>query len=69
MTSILFCFNGILDKKNIIIMTNSYRLVFVTWRYQVRIPVYLDVVIVVVHTVNQTVQRHGVYSAAYGTVQ
>ena len=69
MTSILSCFNVILYNTNIIIMAHSYRLGFVTWGYQVRIPVYLDIVIVVVHTVNETVQKHGVYSAAYGTVQ
>ena len=50
-------------------MAHSYRLGLVTWGYQVRIPLGS----VVCHrgcayTVFQTVQRDGVYSAAYGTV-
>ena len=50
-------------------MVHSYRLGLLTWGYQVRIPVGRDIC----HrggayTVRQTVQRHGVYSAAYGTV-
>ena len=49
-------------------MAHSYRLGLATWRYQVRIPVGP----VICHrsyayTVLQTFQRHGVYSAAYGT--
>ena len=48
-------------------MAHSYRLGFVTWGYQVRISVGPDMC----HrgcafTVLQTVQRHGVYSSAYG---
>ena len=50
-------------------MAHSYRLVLVTWGYQVRIPVGSDTC----HrgwayTAHQTVQMHGVYSAVYGTV-
>ena len=50
-------------------MAHSYRLGLVTFSYQIRIPVGLDIC----HrgcgcTVLQTVQRHGVYSAVYGTV-
>ena len=50
-------------------MALSYRLGLVIWGYQVRIPVGMDIC----HrgcafTVLQTVQRHEVYSAAYGTV-
>ena len=52
-----------------IAMAHSYRLGLVTRRYQVRIPVEAGVC----HRgcaciVLQTVQTHGVYSAAYGTV-
>ena len=48
-------------------MAHSYRLGLVTWGYRVRIGADIC------HrgcaqTVLQTVQRHGVYSAAYGTV-
>ena len=50
-------------------MAHSYRLGLVTWRYQVRIPVGPDICHRgCAYTVLQTVQRHGVYSAAYGTV-
>ena len=50
-------------------MAHSYRLVLVTWRYQVRIPVGPDICHRgCAYTVLQTVQRHVVYSAAYGTV-
>ena len=43
-------------------MANSYRHAgVVTWSGRI-------FVIVVVHTVLQTFQKHGVYSAAYGTV-
>ena len=50
-------------------MAHSYRLGLVTQGYQVRIPVGPDIC----HrgcacTVLQTVQRPGVYSAAYGSV-
>ena len=41
----------------------------VTWRYQVRIPVGPDICRCgCAYTVLQTVQRPGMYSAAYGTV-
>ena len=50
-------------------MAHSYRLGLVTWRYQVRIPVGPDICHRgCAYTVLQTVQRPGVYSAAYGTV-
>ena len=50
-------------------MAHSYRLGLVIWRYQVRIPVRLDICHRgCAYTVLQTVQKHGVYSAAYGTV-
>ena len=50
-------------------MAHSYRLGLVTWGYLVRIPVGTDICHRgCVHTVLQTVQRHVVYSAAYGTV-
>ena len=51
-------------------MAQSYRLGFVTWSYQVRIPTGPVFIIVVVHnyTVLQTVQMHEVYSAVYATV-
>ena len=50
-------------------MAHSYRLGLVTWGYQVRIPVGTDICHRgCAYTVLQTVQRHGVYSAAYGTV-
>ena len=58
-------------------MAHSYRLGLVTWRYQVRIMVGPDIYhrgpdichrgCAYTYTVLQTVQRHGVYSAAYGT--
>ena len=51
-------------------MAHSYRLGLVTWRYQVRIPVRPDIYHRgCAYTVLQTVQRPGVYSAAYGTVR
>ena len=51
------------------LMAHLYRLGLVTWRYQVRIRVGLNIC----HgggayTKLQTVQRPGVYSAAYGTL-
>ena len=50
-------------------MAHSYRLGLVIWMYQVRIPVGPDICHRgCAYTVFQTVQRHGVYSAAYGTV-
>ena len=50
-------------------MAHSYRLRLVTWRYQARIPVAPDICHSgCAYIVLQTVQRHGVYSAAYGTV-
>ena len=50
-------------------MAHSYRLGLVTWGYQVRIPVGPEICHRgCAYTVLQTVQRHGVYSAAYGTV-
>ena len=50
-------------------MANSYRPGLVTWGYQVRIPVGADICHRgCAYTVLQAVQRHGVYSAAYGTV-
>ena len=50
-------------------MARSYRLGLVIWRYQVRIPVGPDISDRgCAYTVLQTVQRPGVYSAAYGTV-
>ena len=51
-------------------MAHSYQLGLVTWKYQVRIPVERNICHRgCAYTVLQTVQRHGVYSAAYGTVQ
>ena len=51
-------------------MAHSYRLGLVTWGYQVRIPVGPDISHRgCAYTVLQTVQMHGVYSAAYGTVR
>ena len=50
-------------------MAHSYRLGLVTWMYQVRIPVGPDICHRgCAYTMFQTVQRHGVYSAANGTV-
>ena len=50
-------------------VAHSYRLGLVTWGYQVRIPVGPDICHRgCAYTVFQTVQRHGVHSAAYGTV-
>ena len=50
-------------------MDQSYRLGIVTWGYQVRIPVGTDICHCgCAYTVLQIVKRHGVYSAAYGTV-
>ena len=50
-------------------MTHFYQLGLVTWRYQVRTPAGPDICHRgCAYTVLQTVQRHGVYSAAYGTV-
>ena len=50
-------------------MAHSYRLGLGTWRYQVRIPVRTDICPGgCAYTVLQTAQRHGVYSAACGTV-
>ena len=50
-------------------MAHSYRLGLVTWEYQVRIPVGPDICHRgCAYTVLQTVQSHGVYSAAYGTM-
>ena len=50
-------------------MAHSYRLGLVTWRCQIRIPVRPDICHRgCVYTVLQTVQRHGVCSADYGTV-
>ena len=50
-------------------MAHSYQLGLVTWGYQVRIPVGTDICLRgCAYTVLQTVQRHGVCSAAYGTV-
>ena len=51
-------------------MAHLYRLGLVTWGYHVRIPVGTDICHHgCAYTVLQTVQRHGVYGAAYGTVQ
>ena len=50
-------------------MAHSFRLGLVTWRYQVRIPVEPDICHRgCAYTVLQTFQRHGMHSAAYGTV-
>ena len=50
-------------------MAHRYRLGLVTCRYQVRIPVGTDICHrCCAYTMLQTVQRPGVYSAAYGTV-
>ena len=50
-------------------MAHSYRLGLVTCRYQARITVELDICHRgCAYTVLQTVQRRGVYSAAYWTV-
>ena len=50
-------------------MAHSYRLGLVTWTYQVRIPVGPGICHCgFAYIVLQTVQRHGVYSAVYGTV-
>ena len=40
----------------------------VTWRYQIRIPVGPDICRGCAYTLLQTVQRPGVYGAAYATV-
>ena len=50
-------------------MAHSYRLGLVTSGYQVRISVGTDICHRgCAYTVLQTVQRHGVYGTAYGTV-
>ena len=50
-------------------MAHLYRLGLVTWGYQARILVGTDICHRgCAYTVLQTVQRHGVYRAAYGTV-
>ena len=50
-------------------MAHSYRLGLVIWRYQVQIPIGPDICHRgCAYTVLKTVQRPGVYSAAYGTV-
>ena len=50
-------------------MAPWYRLGIVTWWYQARVPVGPDIChLGCAYTVLQTVQRPGVYSAAYGTV-
>ena len=50
-------------------MAHSYRLGLVTWGFHVRIPVGADICHRgFAYTVIQTVQMHGVYSTAYGTV-
>ena len=50
-------------------MAHSYRLGLITWRYQVRVPVWKDICRRgCAYTVLQTVKRPGVYSAACGTV-
>ena len=52
-------------------MAHSYRLGLVIWRYQVHIDIPVGPDIChrgCAYTVLQTVQRPGVYSAAYGTV-
>ena len=50
-------------------MAHSHRLGLVTWGYQIRVPVGTDICHRgCVYTVLQTGQRHGVYSAACGTV-
>ena len=50
-------------------MAHSYRRGLVTWRFQVWIPVGPDICHRgCAYTVLQTVQRHVMYSAAYGTV-
>ena len=50
-------------------MAHLCRLGLVTWGYQARIPVRTDICPRgCAYAVLQTVQRHGVYSAAYGTV-
>ena len=50
-------------------MAHSYRLGLVAWRYQIQIPVGPDICHRgCAYSVLQTVQRPGVYSAAYGTV-
>ena len=50
-------------------MAHSYRLGLVTWGYQVRITGGTDICHRgCAYRVLQTVQMHGVYGAAYGTV-
>ena len=50
-------------------LVHSYRLGLVSWRCQVRIPVRPDICHRgCAYSVLQTVQRSGVYGAAYGTV-
>ena len=50
-------------------MAHLYRLGLLTWRYHVRIPVGPHICHRgCTYTVLQTVQRNGVYGAAYGTV-
>ena len=53
----------------IVALCHSYRLGFVTSMCQVQIPVGPEVCHRGAYTVLKTVQRYGVYSAAYGTVQ
>ena len=48
---------------------HSYRLGLVIWGYQARVPVGTDIChCSCAYTVLQAVQRHGMYSAVYGTV-
>ena len=50
-------------------MAHSHRLGLVTWGFHVRIPVGTDICHRgCAYTVLQTVQRYGVYGAAYDTV-
>ena len=50
-------------------MAHSYRLRLISWRYQVRIPVWKDICRRgCAYTVLQTGKRPGVYSATCGTV-
>ena len=64
------CWNSYyVRQRNHVPIAHSYQLGLVTWRYQGRIPLGPDICHRgCAYTVLQTVHRHGVHSAAYGTV-
>ena len=60
---------GFQNDRSPVPVAHSYRLKLVTWRLQVQIPVGPDICHRgYAYTVVRTVQMHGVYNAAYGTV-